>query len=129
MIGMLLCSVAVVGLVAIGVGALLAPGFSSGQYGIVVPDARENGFLRAMGGRDLALGIVLGLVMSLGSRVLLAASIGASALVALVDFAVVWSDAPPAGATAGPPRALSLAMHGIGIVGLSLAGLLVALGW
>jgi hypothetical protein len=127
MIGMLLCGLAVLGLLGIGVGAIVAPAFSSGQYGIVVADARALAYLRAMGARDLVLGIVLALVMALGSSALLAASVAACALVAVVDFAVVAADPRPA----TPPavaRGLSLTLHAGGAIGLLAAALLVALG-
>lgn len=127
MIGMLLCGVAVLGLVAIGVGAIVAPAFSAGQFGIVVADARAEAYLRAMGARDLVLGIVLALVMGLGSPVLLAWSVAACALVAIVDLAVVATDRSPA-TTPGVPRGVSLTLHAGGALGLLATALLVALG-
>jgi hypothetical protein len=128
MIGMALCGLAVLGLLAIGVGAIVAPAFSSGQYGIVVADARALAYLRAMGARDLVLGIVLALVMALGSTALLAASVAACALVAIVDFAVVAADPRPASAPPAMARGLSLTLHAGGAVGLLAAAVLLALG-
>lgn len=128
MIGMMLCGVAALSLLGIGTGAIVAPAFSSGQYGIVVADARAHAYLRAMGARDLVLGIVLALLMALGSSALLAASVAACALVAIVDFAVVFADHRPAAAPTGVPRGLSLTMHAGGAIGLLAAALLVALG-
>lgn len=128
MIGMILCGVAALSLLGIGIGAIVAPAFSSGQYGIVVADARALAYLRAMGARDLVLGIVLALLMALGSSALLAASVAACALVAIVDFAVVLADRRPVAAPPGVPRGLSLTMHAGGAIGLLAAAVLVALG-
>lgn len=128
MIGMMLCGVATLGLLGIGMGAIVAPAFSSGQYGIVVADARALAYLRAMGARDLVLGIVLVLLMALGSSALLAASVAACALVAIVDFAVVFADRRPATAQPGMPRSLSLTLHAGGAIGLLAASVMVALG-
>lgn len=127
MIGMLLCGAAALGLVGIGLGAIGAPALSSRQYGIVVADPRALAYLRAMGARDLVLGIVLALVMGLGSSALLAATVAACALIAIGDFAVVATDpgsvTPPAVA-----RGLSLTLHAGGAIGLLATAVLVALG-
>jgi hypothetical protein len=128
MIGMVLCGLAALGLLGIGIGAIVAPAFSSGQYGIVVADSRALAYLRAMGARDLVLGIVLALLMAMGSSALLAASVAACALVAIVDFAVVLADHRPATAPPGVPRGLSLTLHAGGAIGLLATALLVALG-
>ena len=129
MIGSVLCGAIALGLVGIGVGALVAPGMSAGQYGIAVADPRALAYLRAMGVRDLVLGIVIALVLALGSAALLAASVAACALVALVDFALVLVDPRPATSPPGAPRVLSLTLHAGGALGLIGAALLVALGW
>lgn len=128
MIGMMLCGVAALSLLGIGIGAIVAPAFSSGQYGIVVADARALAYLRAMGARDLVLGIVLALLMVLGSSALLAASVAACALVAIVDFAVVFADRRPATAPPGASRGVCLTLHAGGAIGLLAAAVLVALG-
>lgn len=128
MIGLTLCGAAALGLLAIGLGAIVAPAFSSEQYGIVVGDARALAYLRAMGARDLVLGIVLALLMALGSSALLAASVAACALIAIVDFAVVFADPRPATPPAGVPRGVSLTLHAGGAIGLLAAAVLVALG-
>lgn len=128
MIGMILCGVAALGLLGIGIGAIVAPAFSAGQYGIAVADARALAYLRAMGARDLVLGIVLTLLMALGSSALLAASVAACALVAIVDFAVVFADRRPGSAPPGVPRGLSLTLHAGGVIGLLAAAVMVALG-
>jgi hypothetical protein len=128
MIGMTLCGVAALSLLGIGIGAIVAPGFSARQYGIVVDDARALAYLRAMGARDLVLGIVLGLLMVFGSPGMLAASVAACALVAIVDFAVVLADPRPGTAPPAVPRGLSLTLHAGGAIGLLAAAVLVALG-
>ena len=128
MVGMMLCGVAALSLLGIGIGAIVAPAFSSGQYGIVVADARALAYLRAMGARDLALGIILALLMALGSAALLAWSVAACAIVAIVDFAVVFADVSPAATPRGAPRGLSLTLHAGGAIGLLATAVLVALG-
>lgn len=128
MIGMVLCGVAALGLLGIGIGAIVAPAFSAGQYGIVVADARALAYLRAMGARDLALGIVLALLMALGSPALLAASVAACALIAIVDCAVVLADPRPGTDPQTVPRGVSLTLHAGGAIGLLATAVLVALG-
>lgn len=128
MIGVVLCGATALALIGIGVGALLAPHTSAGQYGIAVADPRALAYLRAMGVRDLVLGIVLALMMAAGSTPLLAASVAACALVALADFALVLADPAPASAVPVVPRGLPLALHAGGAIGLVVTALLVALG-
>jgi Domain of unknown function (DUF4267) len=134
MIGWSLCVGAVVGLVGIGVAALVAPGMSSAQYGIVVPDRRALAFLRAMGVRDLVIGILLGLLLWAERPTALACGAAASALIALVDFAVVWSDgggalsSGPVPPGPMPSRRVSLLLHGGGCAGLVLTALLILAG-
>ena len=122
MIGLLLTWLTVGGLVAIGCGAILAPGLSAAQYGIVLDDPRASAFIRAMGARDFVLGVLLGLLALASRHDLLAWGLGASALIAGVDFLVVAADRHP-----GSQRARLL--HAGGTVGLLAAASIVALGF
>ena len=104
--------------IAIGAGALLAPRAASRQYGIVLDDVRALALIRAMGVRDLLIGVFVLLLLVAGRSDLLALGLAASAGVALLDLAVVWRD--PAGRR--PARWL----HAGGAVGLLVAALALA---
>ena len=121
MIGLALTYAVALGLLGIGAGALLAPRVSARQYGIVLDDARALAFIRAMGARDVVLGVLLLLLASAERRDLLALGVVASAAVAAVDFVVVSRDRPPA-----PARARLL--HAGGALGLLVVGVAVASG-
>jgi hypothetical protein len=89
LIGWTLLALAVAGLVAVGVGALVAPRMAASQYGIVVDDPRALAFVRAMAVRDLVIGVLLGLMATSGSRGPVAWGLYVTAVIALVDLAVV----------------------------------------
>jgi hypothetical protein len=117
MIGLAVAALVGLALIAVGVGALLAPRMASQQFGIVLDDPRALAFIRAIGARDLLIGVLLLLLAVAGSRELLAWAMAASALIALVDYAVV--SAAGAGSRAR-------ALHAIGGIGILLAALAVA---
>ena len=129
MIGWVLVALAASGLVAVGAGALVAPRTSALQYGVVVDDVRSLAFIRAMGVRDLVIGVLIGLLASTGSRELVAWALYATTLVALLDFVVVTIDRSTIRArekTRGiPPRVL----HAAGAIGLGLAGAILRAGY
>lgn len=127
MVGMSLVIIAVAGLVGIGVAALLAPRMASEQYGIVCADPRALAFLRAMGIRDLSLGLMVGIVAATADRAALAWVVLALVPVAVVDFAVVVRDSASAPVPAGPSHARLL--HVGGAVGLLAAALIVLAGF
>jgi hypothetical protein len=106
--------------VTIGVGALLAPHAASRQYGIVLDDARALALIRAMGARDLLIGVLVLLLLVAGRSDLLALGLAASAGVALLDLAVVWRD--PAG------RRAARWLHAGGAAGLLVTAGFLALG-
>ena len=103
MIGIAFTGVIVLGLLGIGVGALVAPRASARQYGIVLDDSRALALIRAMGVRDLVIGVLLLLLASTERRGLLACGMVASAAIAVVDFVVVSRDRPPASRALAPP--------------------------
>jgi hypothetical protein len=112
-IGILLARLVALALCALGLGAIAAPVPSSKGYGLPQTDPAALTFIRAMGVRDLALGIILGALSKPGSRAGLTVAVAASSLVALGDFTLVAPSATPAARTA-------LKVHGSGIIGLSL---------
>jgi hypothetical protein len=103
-------------LFGIGAGALAAPRASSRQYGILADSAAGLAFIRAMGARDLVIGVLLLLLAGAGRRDLLAWALIASAAIAAVDLAVV--------SAAGARRSARL-LHGLGGAGLVAAGLVL----
>ena len=120
MIGLALAWLAALGWIGIGVGALVAPRIASGQYGIVLPDPRALAFIRAMGVRDVLIGVFAVLLLWSGRTDLVALGVGASALVALLDWWAVARD--PA------PRRAAVLLHAGGAAGVLLAAVLIALG-
>ncbi len=122
MLGWLLAALVVLGLLAIGFGGVLAPGSASAQYGIVLDDPRALGLVRAMAARDLVIGGLLALVALGGSRETLGWGTCLTALIAVVDLAVVTADGH---AAAGRARTL----HAGGAVGLLVAGATLLAGY
>jgi hypothetical protein len=120
MIGLALAGLVALSLMGIGCFALVAPDASAKQYGIVVEDPRALAFLRAMGVRDLVIGVLLLLLVGAGQPELLALGMAAAAAIAVLDYFVVKRNG-----TTG--RALLL--HGGGAAGLLLAALVIALGF
>jgi hypothetical protein len=96
---------------ALGVGALFAPKPSSRGYGLPSDDPTALALIRAMGARDLALGLVVAALARKESRAGLTSTIAVSALVAAADFSLVVPNE-----TVEAQRALVL--HGSGVAGL-----------
>src|SRR5262245_6018708 len=126
MLGLALSVLVILGLLGIGVGALVAPRVASLQFGILLEDTRSLALSRAVGGRDFVIGVLLALLLAAGRRDLLALSLVASAGIALLDFAVVTRDVPPGGT---PRRRSPRLLHAFGALGLLVAACIVALGW
>jgi hypothetical protein len=120
MIGLALTGLVALSLIGIGCFALVAPGASAAQYGIVPEEPRALAFLRAMGVRDLVIGVLLLLLVGSGQRELLALGMVAAAAIAALDYIVVKRD----GKTG---RALLL--HAGGAAGLLFAAVVIALGF
>ncbi len=104
--------------VFIGIGALLAPGFSSMQYGLPTTDRAALALIRAVGARDLVLGIIVLGLLATRDRSALALVLGASTLVAIGDATAVLTGRNDAG-----PR--QLAVHAAGAAALAIAWQLV----
>jgi hypothetical protein len=107
------------GLIGIGVAALAAPRPASRQYGIVLDDPRALALFRAMGVRDLVIGVLVLLLAAAARRDLLALGIAASSVIAALDFVVVSRE------RASPTARL---LHGGGALGALAIALVIALG-
>ncbi len=121
MLGSALAGVCGVAFFAIGVGALLAPGISSVQYGLPATDRAALALVRAIGARDVVLGIIVLLLLARRNRGALELVLAASILAAAGDAAAVSSGRDDAG-----PR--QLAVHFSGAAGLFAAWQLVRSG-
>jgi hypothetical protein len=126
MIGWSLVAIGVVGLLGIGVGALAAPGAAAAQYGIVLDDPRAAALLRAMGVRDLSLGLLLGLVAAGGDGQIVAGAVLALVPVAVVDLLVVARERRLGPSTRAAPYAVFL--HAGGVIGLFATAVALHLG-
>jgi hypothetical protein len=118
MLALAVAALVALALIGVGVGALVAPRRFLQQYGILLDDPRALAFIRAMGVRDLGIGILLLLLAGAGSRGLLAWGMAASALIAFVDYAVV---------SAAGARPAARALHAIGGIGVLAAALVIAM--
>jgi len=124
MVGWCLAAGGILSLLAIGIGALLIPRTASAQYGIVLDDPRALAFVRAMGVRDLSLGLVLGVLAARADRAGLGWAMLALMPVALLDLAVVSADqrAVQRGHSPGT-GAWARVLHAAGVVGLLVAAM------
>jgi uncharacterized protein DUF4267 len=129
MIGWTLSALVVVSLVAIGLGAVVAPRAASAQFGLGVDDPRALGLVRAMGMRDVVIGGLLGLVALAQARDVLGWGMWVSVLIAVTDLAVVTADrrVTPAERQRRPDAARLL--HASGAVGLILTGTALLAGY
>jgi hypothetical protein len=119
-IGSALSALVALSFLALGIGSYAAPTALAENYGLPVSNATEIAYLRALGTRDFALGLlVAGFLRSAGNRDALRSALAVSALVAAGDFAAVF-------ATRGPAAKAALAIHGGGFAGLLIIRELVA---
>jgi hypothetical protein len=120
-IGHILAYVAATAFIAIGLGALLAPATSSQQYGLATKDAVTLAYVRALGVRDLVLGLLL-LSFSLTQQQGAAAIVAEfGAFIGLSDFLIVMSNR-------GKEARGNLVIHGVGTIGLLAVWLAIRLG-
>ena len=75
-----------IGLVCIGLYSLLAPRLLAGHYGVEVEHHTGEGYVRATGVRDIALGVILGAIAYTHSRTLLIIFAIVAIVVSLVDL-------------------------------------------
>ena len=130
MIGWVLSVLVPLGLVAVGLAALVAPRTSSSHYGLVIDDPRALALIRAMGIRDVVIGILLALLALARARAALVWAMFAVAMVALLDLAVVTADRRAAAATGAAKRRFDRAccLHAAGAIGLLVAGAVLRAG-
>ena len=126
MLGRVLSALVAVTLVAIGTGAIVAPGKAAAQYGIALDDPRALAFIRAMGVRDLAIGVLFGLLLRADARELLAWSTLAIMPIAAIDFLVVIRDRRATGVFHGLDRPPLL--HAAGGLGLLVTAVVLYAG-
>ncbi len=118
MIGSIVAGLGGCAFVAIGIGALVAPGTSGEQYGLPTTDPTALALVRAIGARDLVLGIIILMLLAGRERNALELVLSVSILAAVGDAAAVKSARRDAG-----PR--QLAVHVGGAAALLLASRLV----
>ncbi len=91
MIGSIVAALAGLAFFIIGLGALLAPGISSVQYGLPTTDRAALALVRAVGARDLVLGIIVLVLLATRNRAALGIVLATSVLAAVGDAAAVSS--------------------------------------
>jgi len=110
----ILAWIGAIGLVGIGLYSLLAPGLLAGHYGVAVEHHTGEGYVRATGIRDVALGVILAAIAYTHATVLLVIFAVLAIVVSLVDLLVVRAH----GGHRGMHR--SHAIHASGIVAFIL---------
>jgi hypothetical protein len=113
-IGSFLSALVALGFLALGAGAAVRPRALAAGYGVPADDGPQLAYVRAVGARDAALGLLVLSFLATRSRAPLRAVLGVSALVAASDFALVYG---ARGKAASP----NLAIHGGGFAGLVAA--------
>ncbi len=121
MIGSIVAGLGGFAFFALGIGALIAPGISSAQYGLPATDRTALALVRAVGARDLVLGIIVLLLLAARNRSALELVLGVSTLAAVGDAVAVTSGRSESG-----PR--QLGVHVGGAAALLLAWQLVRSG-
>jgi hypothetical protein len=87
----LLCTLAAVGLIAVGGLALLSPVRLARSYGVGVDDAAARVYVRATGARDVILGVVLGAATFQGEPIALLFLCSMGVVLSLVDFSLAFA--------------------------------------
>ncbi len=121
MIGSILSALVALSFLGLGAGSLAAPAKLSENYGIPVKDETGFAYIRALGARDAVLGLIIITFLIAKARGSLGATVALSALVGASDFAIVAT-------TRGLGAKNSLAIHGVGTVGLLVVWGLVRAG-
>lgn len=122
MIGTIIAAFGGLALLGVGIGALVAPAFSSSQYGLPTTERLALALIRAIGARDIVLGTLVLVLLAQGDR-------GALALVLLVSIIAALADAcaVATGRSAAPPR--TYVVHIGGGIAFLAAYALVRIGW
>ena len=127
MIGWVLTALVSFTLVAVGLGALVVPRIAASQYGIVIDDPRALALFRAMGVRDVVIAVLIALLAVERAREAVAWGMFATAVVAVIDLAVVMGDRRTRSGTRGFDRCCSL--HAAGAIGLIVTGIILGAGF
>ena len=110
MIGSILSALAALAFVALGSGSFVAPRALAENYGLPVTGDTGDAYVRALGARDLVLGLLLGaLLVARAPRGILGVTVALCALVGAADFTLV--------ATTPGANRKALAIHGAGTAG------------
>ena len=86
-----LSGLAALGLLAVGILALVSPRRLSRSYGVEVTDRASFVWVRATGARDILLGIVLGATALLDATTLLLIACAAGFVLSLVDLTLAMT--------------------------------------
>jgi len=129
MLGWALSAAIIVSLVAVGLGALWAPGRWAALYGIVLDDQRALAFIRAMGVRDIVIGGLLAVIAYQRARTALGWALFLTAVVALADYVVVAADRRAATPASRAHTMDTRVLHATSAVGLVLAACLLLAGY
>jgi hypothetical protein len=90
MILLAICAIVALGLVAVGIGALINPVAMAHVYGLPVEGDHAHGFVRATGNRDLVLGLVLGAAVAYQYWPLIEVLLAAGVLLSAGDFWIAY---------------------------------------
>lgn len=88
-----LCGLAAVGLISVGILALVTPERLSRSYGVPVKDPSAFAFVRATGVRDLILGAIFASSVYLKDGTVLLILCVAGLILALADFLIAFTTA------------------------------------
>ncbi len=89
MIGTIVAALGGFAFTAVGIGALVAPGTSSTQYGLPTSDPAALALVRAVGARDIVLGALVLLLLARHDRDAVALVLSVSVLAAAGDATAV----------------------------------------
>ncbi len=85
------CTLAAIGLVAVGVLALLSPQRLARSYGVEVEESSSYVYVRAAGVRDLILGAILGAASYTGDSIALLFLCALGVILSLADFTLAFT--------------------------------------
>lgn len=114
MIGLTLAVLGGLAFLAIGIAALAAPKTSSEQYGLPSTEPYALALVRALGARDLVLGLIVLFFVVAGPRSAVGAVLALSVIVAVADGLIVYRER-------GRAAAKNLVTHGVGGLALVVA--------
>ena len=90
---MSLCGLAAIGLLSVGILALLSPERLARSYGVPVKDRGSLAYVRSTGVRDLILGLVFLTMIGLRDGIAMLVLCIAGIVLSLADFSIAFSTA------------------------------------